>query len=232
MDSFLSTSYTLNSSDSKKVQIGIEYVRSTDTFEPIIRLYGPKGCVIILELSNWVSFKDKVGESLTYLKTFSRAAEGEAVHGDGFKIVNKFYYGEKNIEISHEENSESATKYKGSYVLQLRSVENLMRVMPCIDTYLKHLNLILDNFQKIVNFLSEKICEKIVREKTDDVKDFITVRDLIKMDFELEEIDLEKFLIINCNFSKSELRHIFRSLYFIKTDYVCFNVNKMLNHNI
>ena len=112
MDSFLSTSYTLNSSDSKKVQIGIEYVRSTDTFEPIIRLYGPKGCVIILELSNWVSFKDKVGEKLAYLKTIPSAAGGEAVHGNGFEIVNQFYYGEKNIEISHEEDSEGAKNIK------------------------------------------------------------------------------------------------------------------------
>ena len=101
MDSFLNTTFALNSSDSKRLQIGIEYVKNKDAFMPVVRLGGSKGGGVILEESSWASFKEKIQDSVGYLRAFSRSEEHATLAGDGFNIKYEYYYGEKTIEISN-----------------------------------------------------------------------------------------------------------------------------------
>ena len=231
MDSFLNTTYALNSSDSKRLQIGIEYIKSKDAFMPVVRLGGSKGGSVVLEESSRTSSKEKIQESIGYLKAFSRSEEHATLAGDGFNIKYEFYYGEKTIEISNPV-AESVKKFKSVVVLQVRSVENLVKILPCIDTYMDYLRMILDNFPDFVQFLARKVYKEFQGiEKADD-NVYISVRDLQHMEFQIKDEDVEEFIASNKNFSVNELKHIFNPMIILKPDYVCYNVKKIFMYII
>ncbi|EFN81886.1 hypothetical protein EAI_03094 [Harpegnathos saltator] len=63
----LCTTYALNNSDTKRMQVGLRTMYDVGTFEPSIRIMGNTSSGILLDLHTWEKYKDIIPSANSYL---------------------------------------------------------------------------------------------------------------------------------------------------------------------
>lgn len=217
--------YSLTASDTKKIVIGIEYDRESDDFKPCLRFYGGKGLCFLFDTRSWQSLKVEVLESLAYLSSTRPAEADKVVEGVGFLVRYTSFFQEKAIEIEANNSSTEAKKFKLNFALQLRSVENLIRIMPCIDGYIERLQFICGHISLFIDLLAKEIGE------SDDIKNkdfrFMCVRDLHRLKFEINKKMIEKCMQDIPGYSPGEIEYLLQCILVLKPEYVCQKINEL-----
>ncbi|EFN79641.1 hypothetical protein EAI_08602 [Harpegnathos saltator] len=94
----LSTTYSLNTSDTKRMQIGLQASNDGTTFEPTIKLSGNTSTEIQFDFATWEKFKEYMKYIDDYLHSVTRVVP-EPVHINYMTITFTTAYGTRAIMV-------------------------------------------------------------------------------------------------------------------------------------
>ena len=80
MDRILCSVYSLNSSQTKKVVVGLEYDDNTQLFLPKVRLTGRDSNDVAFTMPEWTELKSKFGDITLFYSSYNRKVFGERIN--------------------------------------------------------------------------------------------------------------------------------------------------------
>jgi len=153
----LSTTYGLNSSHTKKIQVGL---RANDNgFEPVVKLTGNYVDGICFDVDTWRQFQSNIKHVILYLSNENQKAKPDPITVNNIYITFTSAYGTKAVMLTYKENANQPgldkeveesqpTKKRRTYavavVMQKATILGLENIVKCINAHLTQLISIVD----------------------------------------------------------------------------------------
>lgn len=181
----LATTYTLNNSDTKRIQIGLRSLNEDGVFKPAIKLSGNTSNGLCIDFDTWLKFQQHVERASSYLRGATHGVpEPVAINN----IVMQFTsaYGAKSIMLTYRQKTEEeriatsasdsaigpASKkrklYSVSVVLQKTSFDGLESVIKCINARYKQLESLASLITDCARLLITEIEQNLPKRPLDE----------------------------------------------------------------
>lgn len=202
----LGTTYTLNSSETKKVNIGLQ-PRADGSIHPVVKLQNnTMAGGIVFESESWHLLQTKLPDISKYFAGGQKIAWGSSwrtplpVRIGDCEILFTSSYGaksvvfdrpvEENTTVEDEESQqdpEPPTKKRKNYspavVMQKPSFDGLLNVLVCLDERFRRLQRNVTHVEKCVSVLCAELLLHIPAEEEPEKIDEVRVKELMKNNF-------------------------------------------------
>jgi hypothetical protein len=198
----LSSTYPLNSSQTKKIHVGLQSSKEGG-FVPIVKLSGNSAEGINFDRDAWRQFQRSMELMSEYLNGCNKTKQQPVLFAN---IIVSFTtaYGARAILITYKENKESsyaaeeaqpATKKRKTYavavVMQLATFRGMQSITNCVDARISQLDSIADNVAECEEYLIREIELHLPKNYID--------ADMIKLTFRGNQQDIERVVRTQIN---------------------------------
>ena len=149
----LTTVYPLNKTNTKKIAVGLQYIKETKSFKPVIVLLNSHYSQgIPLDSTTWTNIKNFFPDIASYFRSEENGINGKEhnrLRVDGIDIIFTTTYGTKSIvfdRCSDEERRSCRKKCKmfvPTVVMQKNTFYGLRNVAVCVDERFRRIERIL-----------------------------------------------------------------------------------------
>lgn len=234
MDRLLSSVYALNTSQTKKAVISLEYNNDLQQFVPKLRLTGHDSTGVPFDSSDWDEFKTVFGDITSFFGSYNPRIFGQRIKVGRHAINLTTSHSDRAIEISevHDEVDSSKgqkKKYVHSVVYKLTTFLNLKKFVKCIDNKFNVLKNIVTHLDVLLDEFVKKLFIEI--QHPQESQYFMMTSNIIEAaDIHLKDDDVEKmknFLSVErkIDFSCDEILSILYEFLCIKPDYLAYKYN-------
>lgn len=233
MDRLLCSVYSLNSSQTKRVFIGLEYDDSTQLFLPKLRLTGRDSNDVAFTMEDWTELKSKFSDITLFYSSYNRKIFGERINTGKHTVKMISYNNDRAIEISEavdEVDGPQKKKYVPCMIYKFATFENLKKIIGAIDNKMYVLQNIADSLEKVIYEFVVYLHD--VLQKPHDAQLFMMEARMIETaNISLKDENVDKIKKIlkdeyEYDISRNEISSLFYDLTCLKPDYLAYKYNE------
>lgn len=227
MDRLLSSVYSINSSQTKKVVISLEYDNKFQQFEPKLRLTGNDSNEVPFTVEEWGELRSIFGDINLFYGSYRQTTLGERLSTNKHSVKLFMWNSDRAIEITEicdevDDGQTRKKKYVPAIIYKFTTFENLTKIVRCIDNKFTELKNVADVLDRVIDEFVKYLEVKL--EKPGDT--FICARDLGDTRITMTKESAEKIKNnLNSDLSCEKILSMFYDFVCIKPDYLAYEYN-------
>lgn len=237
MDRLLCSVYSLNSSQTKKVVIGLEYDDEQQQYVPKLRLTGRDANNVAFTAQEWSDLKNVFGDINLFYNSYNRRNFGDRITTSKHDVKLCTYKDDRAIEISEtvdEVDGPPKKKWVPSVIFKFGTFDNLRKIISAIDTKIYVLNNVAASMDKVVNEFC-KYLHDLLQKPHEAQHFFVTARMIETANIVLKEEEADKMknslsVEHKIDISRNEIFTLFYDFLCLKPDYLAYKYNMFFDH--